>query len=113
MVATGDVHKHHAGVIPSVEGDPLSTPVATEFVTTSIASGGDGSDIPPGWEHVPSQNPHTHLLNDRRGYQVFDIGPRLWRTEVVGVDRVSAPGGAKTVIARLAVEHGKPGIQRA
>lgn len=113
VVATGDVHKHHAGVIPSVDGDLLSTPVATEFVTTSIASGGDGSDIPSGWEHVPSENPHTHLLNDRRGYQVFDIGPRLWRTEVIGVDKVSAPGGTKTVIARLAVEHGKPGIQPA
>lgn len=113
VVATGDVHKHHAGVVPSREGDLLSTPVATEFVTTSIASGGDGSDIPATWENVLTENPHTRLLNDRRGYQVFNVGHDTWQTEVVAIDKVSAPGGRKSVIARLVTEHGKPGIEKA
>lgn len=112
IVATGDVHKHHVGVVPSVPEDVLSAPVATEFVTTSISSGGDGSDIPDTWENVLAENPHTTLLNDRRGYQVFDIGPEQWRTDVVAVDRVSAPGGSKRVIARLVTERGRPGVER-
>ncbi len=110
VVATGDVHKHHAGVLPSRPEDLLSTPVATEFVTTSISSNGDGDDIPAGWEGVLAANPHAPLLNNRRGYQVFEIGKDHWQTEVVGVDRVSVPGGKRLRIARLVTEHGRPGI---
>lgn len=113
VVASGDVHKHHAGAIPERADDVLSTPVATEYVTTSIASGGDGSDIPAGWESVLAENPHTVLLSDRRGYQVFDIGRDLWRTDVVAIDEISRQGGRKSVIARLATERGKPGIAQA
>ena len=113
VVATGDVHKHHAGVVPSRDGDVLSAPVATEFVTTSIASGGDGSDIPATWENVLDDNPHNVLVNDRRGYQMFHIGPRVWRTDVVAIDRVTTPGGSKSVIASLVTENGKPGIAKA
>lgn len=113
IVATGDVHKHHVGVVPSSPDDLLSTPVATEFVTTSISSGGDGSDIPNTWGTVLAENPHNVLLNDRRGYQVFDIGPEQWRTDVVAIDRVSAPGGSKRVIARLVTERGRPGAEPA
>jgi alkaline phosphatase D len=100
-------------VIPSREGDLLSTPVATEFVTTSISSGGDGSDIPATWENVLTENPHTHLLSDRRGYQVFNVSHNAWQTEVVAIDKVTAAGGSKSVIARLVTEHGKPGIEKA
>ncbi|WP_202843395.1 alkaline phosphatase D family protein [Luteimonas saliphila] len=113
VVATGDVHKHHAGVIPSNTQDLLSTPVATEYVTTSIASGGDGDDIPETWENVLAENPHTALLNNRRGYQLFDIDRERWRTDVVAVDRVSAAGGRKRIVARLATEQGRPGVERA
>lgn len=113
VIATGDVHKHHAGVVPSREDDWSSAPVATEYVTTSVASGGDGSDVPATWEGVLAENPHTTLLNDRRGYQLFEIGPKLWRTDVVTVERISAPGATKNVIARLATEPGRPGVHKA
>lgn len=113
VVATGDVHKHHVGVVPSNPDDLLSAPVATEYVATSISSGGDGSDIPETWENVLSENPHNALLSDRRGYQVFDIGPKQWRTDVVAVDRVTAPGANKRVIARLVTERGRPGVEQA
>lgn len=113
VVATGDVHKHHAGVIPSRDGDLLSAPVATEFVTTSIASGGDGSDIPATWQNALAENPHTCLLSDRRGYQLFEIGHKTWRTDVVTIDKVTTAGGRRSVMAGLVTEHGKPGIERA
>jgi alkaline phosphatase D len=113
VIAAGDVHKHHAGVVPERADDFLSKPVATEFVATSISSGADGSDIPVGWERVLSDNPHTVLTNNRRGYQVFDIGRDTWRTDVVAVDAVSHRDGRKSVIAKLATERGRPGIERA
>ncbi|MDH5835223.1 alkaline phosphatase D family protein [Luteimonas kalidii] len=113
VIATGDVHKHHAGVVPSNPDDLLATPVAAEYVTSSIASGGDGDDLPATWEQVPSENPHTALLNNRRGYQVFDIDRRTWRTDVVAVDRVSVAGGARRLVARLATERGRPGVEAA
>lgn len=113
VVATGDVHKHHVGVVPRDPADPASAAVATEFVTTSIASGGDGSDMPDGWDEVLSDNPHTRMFSDRRGYQVFDIGRKTWHTDVVALDRISRPGGRKRVIARFAVEHGRPGAEDA
>ncbi|WP_164972200.1 alkaline phosphatase D family protein [Luteimonas sp. YGD11-2] len=113
VVATGDVHKHHAGVVPSDPDDLLSTPIATEYVTTSIASGGDGTDIPDSWKDTLSDNPHTTLVNDRRGYQLFEIDGDRWRTDVVAIDRVSVAGGQKHVVARLVTEHGRPGVERA
>lgn len=113
IVATGDVHTHHAGVIPVDDRDFTSTPVASEYVATSIASGGDGSDMRKGWENVLAENPHNVLFNNRRGYQLFDISRDEWRTSVVAIDKVSVAGGNKSVIARLVTEHGKPGIESA
>jgi alkaline phosphatase D len=113
VIATGDVHKHHAGVVPSDPDDLLSAPVAAEYVTTSISSGGDGGDLPATWEQVPAENPHTVLLNDRRGYQVFDIDSHTWRTDVIAVDRVSAAGGERRLVARLATERGRPDVEAA
>src|SRR5690606_32778878 len=39
VVATGDVHKHHAGIVPMREDDPEGPAAATEYVTTSISTG--------------------------------------------------------------------------
>lgn len=113
VVATGDVHKHHAGVIPSRDEDLLSTPVATEYVASSISSDGDGSDMPAGWEKVPTANPHTVLHNNRRGYQVFTIDAAEWRTDVMTVDRVTVPEGRLSRLASLVTVPRKPGIELA
>lgn len=110
VISTGDVHKHHAGVVPSREGALDSPPVATEFVSTSISSGGDGYDMPPGWEGVAADNPQCRLSNGRRGYQVFDIRPDAWTTDLRVIDKVSAPGGRVSTLARFAVEPGRPGL---
>lgn len=112
VIATGDVHKHHAGVLPSVEGDLASAPVATEYVCSSISSGGDGSDMPTGWDGVEERNPHTALVNDRRGYQLFDVTPAGWTTSVMAVDRVSVPDSPRHEVARFVTEPGRPGLHR-
>lgn len=112
IVATGDVHKHHAGTVPMRADEPEGPAAATEYVATSISSGGDGSDMPAGWEDVSAANPHTTLLNDRRGYQLFTITRDEWRTDVVGVDKVTEPGGAKLKIAAHVTLPEKSGTHR-
>jgi len=110
VIATGDVHKHHAGVVPGREGALDASPAATEFVVSSISSGGDGYDMPPGWDGVAADNPQCRLSNGRRGYQLFDIRPELWTTDVRVVDKVSVPGGRLSTLARFMVEPGRPGL---
>ncbi|UZK67042.1 alkaline phosphatase D family protein [Sphingomonas sp. M1-B02] len=112
IVATGDVHKHHAGVVPARENEWEGPAVATEYVASSISTGGDGSDIPKGWENVLSENPQTSLLNDQRGYQLFTIGKKEWRTDVIGVEKVTAPGGERRKIATLVTVPRQPGVHR-
>lgn len=100
-------------MVPLRDEDWEGPAAATEYVATSISSNGDGSDMPQGWEGVPADNPHTELLNDRRGYQLFTIGKDEWRTDVVGVDRVTTPGGARLNIASLVTVPQQPGVHRA
>ncbi|MGR4866308.1 alkaline phosphatase D family protein [Caulobacter sp. LARHSG274] len=113
VIATGDAHQHHAGVIPSREGAWDSPPVPTEFVSTSISSGGDGVALSDEWKGVPADNPHCKLFDARRGYQLFDISRDVWRTDVKVVDRVTSPGGSLSTIARFAVQPGQPSLSSA
>ncbi|HEY0681915.1 MAG TPA: alkaline phosphatase D family protein [Steroidobacter sp.] len=112
VIATGDVHQHHAGVVPVREGDLDGPAAATEFVCTSISSGGDGVEIGKSWQNTPAENPHCQLFNARRGYQIFDIGHDVWRTQVWTMDKVSAPGGRASIATSFAVERGKVALNR-
>jgi alkaline phosphatase D len=68
VVLTGDVHSHWAAEVHE-SGDDLSSPaVAAELVTTSISSGGDGSDSRDETAAVLPENPHIRYFNGRRGY---------------------------------------------
>jgi alkaline phosphatase D len=67
--------------------------------------------MPAGWEQVLANNPHTRLVNDRRGYQLFDIGRNEWRTEVIAVDQISTRGGARRRVAGLVTVPERPGVE--
>lgn len=64
VILTGDVHSHWAAEI----SDARSGPVATELVTTSISSGGDGSDTRADVDAILPENPHIKYFSNRRGY---------------------------------------------
>ncbi|WP_421737678.1 alkaline phosphatase D family protein [Caulobacter sp.] len=110
VIATGDVHQHHAGVLPARAGALDSAAVATEFVASSISSGSDGFIMAEDWKDVPANNPHCQLFDARRGYQIFNVGRDIWRTEVKVVDKVTAPGGALSTVAQLVVDRRRPGF---
>ena len=47
-----------------------------------------------------------------RGYQIHDITPREWRTDLKVLDRVQSPGGTLSTLATFAVAPDKPAIHR-
>ena len=104
IIATGDAHIHAVGTVPARDDEPDGPAVATEFLSTSITSGGDGSAEPlERHKALLAASPNVALLNDQRGYQTYDITPREWRTDVKVMDRVQTPGGSLGTLARFVV----------
>ena len=68
VVLTGDIHSHWAAEVHERFDDPTSPVVATELVTTSISSGGDGSDTRDDTSALLAENPHIRYFSGRRGY---------------------------------------------
>jgi alkaline phosphatase D len=108
VVLTGDEHQNFAGILHDRD-----TPVAVEFVATSISSGGDGSDVRPGSDRILANNPQLKFINDQRGYLTCDVSPDEWRTNFMVMDRVSTPGGAISKRATIAVARGTPALREA
>ena len=112
VIATGDVHQNHAGMVPVRDEDLDGPAAATEFVCTSISSNGDGRELANGWKDVPADNPHCRLFNARRGYQTFDIGRSHWRTDVWTLDQVTTANGRLSRRASFVVERGEVSLHQ-
>jgi alkaline phosphatase D len=111
VVTTGDEHQNHAGELLDRNGEGPA--LAVEFVSTSITSGGDGSDLRKGSDVILAHNPHLKFINDQRGYVLCEAGRDAWRAEFKVLDRVRSPGGRLSTRATFAVEHDAPGLHRA
>lgn len=112
VVATGDAHIHAVGVVPLRDDEPDGPAAATEFLATSISSGGDGAPETEGTRAMLAGSPNIRLVNAQRGYQLFDVAADEWRTDVKVVDTIQRPGGALTTLARFAVSPERPGLDR-
>ena len=103
VVLTGDVHAHWAGEVHARFDDPSSAVVATELVTTSISSGGDGlvprDDVPT----VLSENPHLRYQSSRRGYVRTRITPDELLVDFRQVPYISRRGAEIETGASFAV----------
>jgi alkaline phosphatase D len=111
VILTGDVHAHHACDVPADSRDPASRPVATELVTTSISSGGDGAPHGPGDAALLADNPHIHLVDRRRGYVRHTVTPREWRADFRVVGAVSTRGAPASTAASVVVPDGGGGLR--
>ncbi len=114
VVLTGNVHGNWANEILTNFDDPdSSTSVGTEFVGTSISSGGDGSDVRPGTLETMDENPHVKFWNDQRGYVRCRLTPDAWQTDFRVLPYVKEPGAPIATRASLVVENGDPRVQMA
>jgi alkaline phosphatase D len=111
VVATGDEHQNYALELRArgKEGPAL----ATEFVATSISSGGDGEEVHAAYAYIRDHNPHCALVNSRRGYTLHEVGRDRWRADIKVVDQVSRPGGVLSTRQSFDVARGAPGLQKA
>jgi alkaline phosphatase D len=102
VVLTGDEHQNWAGLITDRD-----RPVGTEFVATSISSGGDGRDVRNGSDVILRNNPQVKFMNDQRGYVTCDVTPERWLTNFMTLDRVTAPGAPVNKRATFGIERGR------
>jgi alkaline phosphatase D len=107
VVITGDIHSNWVSDLKLDFDNPSSRTVATEFVGTSITSGGDGNDAVP--QGLLQANPHIKFFNTRRGYVRAAVTPSQWTTDYRVVSYVSRPGAPIETRASFVVESGKPG----
>ena len=112
VVLTGDVHSHWVNDLTVNFDDPKSPAVATEFVGTSITSGGDGVDLPEGIKPVLANNPFVKFYNEQRGYVSCELTAQRMRAEYVAIDYVSRPGAPRRTAATFIVEDGRCGALR-
>tara|TARA_B110000881_G_scaffold186941_1_gene176014 strand:+ start:97 stop:582 length:486 start_codon:yes stop_codon:yes gene_type:complete len=109
IVLTGDIHSNWVNNILSDFSDDSSEVIATEFVGTSISSGGDGSDVSSTTAQTLSDNPHIKFYNRQRGYVSCNLTKDLWQSDYKVLDKVTEPGHPIRTRASFVVEAGNPG----
>lgn len=105
---TGDEHQNYAGELHLDGRAPKPRALATEFVATSITSGGDGVDQRPEMAWILGNNAQLKFNNSQRGYLICDVTRERWQTDFRVIDKVSAPGGTVSTRMKLAVAAGEP-----
>jgi alkaline phosphatase D len=113
VVLTGDIHNNWANELVADFDRPDAPAVATEFVGTSITSGGDGVDAPKTLPQLLSENPCVKFHNAQRGYVRCEVTPDQWKTDYRVVDHVSKKDSPIKTRASFVVESGRPGLNRA
>ena len=109
IVLTGDIHSNWVNNILSDFRNESSEVIATEFVGTSITSGGDGSDASNTAAQTLSDNSHVKFYNRQRGYVSCHLSKDLWQSDYKILDKVSEPGHPIRTRASFVVEAGNPG----
>ena len=113
VVLTGDIHSNWANelrVDDRREDQPL---VASEFVATSLCSGGNGTEKPGNLDSILSTNACVKFHNAERGYILCHVTPDSWQSDYMVVDEVLKPGGKTFSRATFVVEAGNPKIHKA
>lgn len=110
VVLTGDVHATWVGDLKRDFDDASSATLGTEFVGTSISSGGDGWDMRPRVERMLADNPHIHYSNGRRGYLRCRVSENEWRTDVRTVPYVTWPGAPIETLRSFTIDRRRPGV---
>lgn len=112
IVLTGDIHTNWVNELRIDDRQHEQPVVATEFVGTSISSGGNGVRSLPIVDQLMQRNPGLKFVNGERGYVRCTITPEKWLADYVVCEEVTKPDGPITVRASFVVEAGKPGVTK-
>lgn len=113
VVLTGDIHSNWANNLIADFDDLNVKTVATEFVGTSISSGGNGAREPKNLGKLLSENPFVKFHNAERGYVRCEVSPKEWRSDYRVVEYVTRTGAPIRTRASFVVEAGRPGLEKA
>jgi alkaline phosphatase D len=111
IVITGDSHRNWLRNVPPDSTNFDAPPVATEFMGTSISSGGDPAAPTTTFGGDPN-NPHILFVNNNRGYVLCTVDEHVWRSDYRIVPTVRQRGVPASTLATFVVEDGRPGAQR-
>jgi alkaline phosphatase D len=111
VVLTGDIHSNWINELRVDDRRPEQAVVATEFVGTSITTGGNGRAKPGNHDTMLANNPGLKFLNTERGYVCCTVTPSEWTSDFMVVDDVLKPGGNVFKRASFVVEAGDPRVK--
>ena len=111
IVLTGDIHANWVNDLSVNDRQSDGSIVATEFVGTSISSGGNGPKEVKNLDQLKAANPCVKFHNQERGYVRCEVTPDKWTSDYVVVEDVKAPGGKILTRASFTVEAGRSGAQ--
>lgn len=113
VVLTGDIHSNWVNNLALDFDAGPGAVVATEFVGTSISSGGNGLVTPKNLEATLSENPRCKFHNVERGYVLCDVTPQRWTTHFRITPDVTQRGTPVVTRASFVVEAGRAGAETA
>ena len=87
--------------------------IGTEFVCTSISSGGNGKQKLDYTDGMIAENPWVKLHNAERGYVRCRVTPKQWTSDFQVVEDVTKPGAPLVTRCSYVVESGQPGAVKA
>ncbi len=112
IVLTGDVHAHWASDVLSDFEAADSPVVGSEFVCSSVTSGGDGYDEPSGQHPWAAYNPNLRFWTNLRGYLNSRVTPDSFTTDYRCVTAVSTPDAPVFTRASFVVDDGVRGMRQ-
>jgi len=113
IVLTGDIHSNWVCDLPLDYRNHEETTIGTEFVCTSISSGGNGSQKLKYTDGMIAENPWIKFHNAERGYTSCTVTPGEWRSDYQVVEDVTKPGAPLIARKSFVVENGQAGVKPA
>lgn len=113
VIVTGDSHRNWVLNTPRDyrTWDAAVPPVCTEFMVTSITSGGERDPKP---SHRPqASTPHLLYRDQSHGYGLVTLSPSEWRTDYRAVSTIWAPSSSVSTISSWTVRPDQPGANPA
>jgi alkaline phosphatase D len=110
VVLGGDIHSFWVADLKTDYQNEKAPAIATEFVGTSISSGGPNYDL---LSPFLPDNPHLKFFESRlRGYVQCTVEPKQWVSQLQVVETVAKPKAGLRTLASYRVASGHPGAQR-